>query len=71
MLHVLATDEEARKKLFESIEASDFWQWQKSRTETLGWTYEFLKESWFGDPAKAEQARQEVRVSLNPGHRFR
>ncbi|QND51888.1 hypothetical protein HB779_08210 [Phyllobacterium sp. 628] len=64
MLHVLATDENARKQLFESIEGSDFWQWQKKRSETLGWTYEFLKERWFGDPAKSEEAREKAKGTL-------
>jgi hypothetical protein len=64
MLHLLATDENARKAVFNSIDQSDFMQWQRKRNETLGHTYEFLKERWFGDPNKAEEARERAKESL-------
>ncbi len=64
MLHLLATDEAMRKQLFESIQQSDFMQWQNKRSETLGHTYEFLKERWFGDKQKSEEARAKAKESL-------
>ena len=64
MLHLLATDEATRKQLFENIEQSEFMQWQRSRNKALGYTYEFLKERWFGDPQKSEEARTKGKEAL-------